>query len=100
MKDEGKTSGRTGKMGEKPVLYVAQNENDVARFVRRGRGGGCQGRSWRDHAVLYRMKPVQSHRGPSSGRVPVPYVGGTRFLTGRGPRHAFYLQVLANPSTT
>ena len=63
-------------------LYVAENEQDEARYVANSiLGSFSQGANWREHAVLYRMNAQSNQLEQAFKRSGVPYriIGGTRF---------------------
>jgi DNA helicase-2/ATP-dependent DNA helicase PcrA len=99
---KGKTLWTDREEGEKPVLYVAQNENDEARYVAaRIAEAAAKGARWRDHAVLYRMNAQSRLVEDALKRQGIPYriVGGTRFFARAEIRDLLsYLHVLANPA--
>lgn len=70
-------------MGEKLLLYVAQNENDEAQYVAsRILESVSQGENFRDTAVLYRMNAQTNKLEYAFKRNGIPYriIGGTRFF--------------------
>ena len=100
--------GRKGKelwtkdsMGEKPELYVADNEHDEARFVASkimslyGKGA-----SWGDNAILYRMN-AQSHQLEQAFKrngIPYKIFGGTGFFDRAEIKDMLaYLCVISSP---
>ena len=99
---KGKTLWTDREEGLKPVLYVAQNENDEARYVAaRIAEAAAGGVPWREHAVLYRMNAQSRLIEDALKRQNIPYriVGGTRFFDRAEVRDMLsYLHVLANPS--
>lgn len=69
--------------GEQLTLYVAQDENDEARYVAAGiLEGMAKGTLWRENAVLYRMNAQSNKLEYAFKRNGIPYriVGGTRFF--------------------
>ena len=80
---KGKELWTKGDMGEKPELYVADNEHDEARFVASQiLGLYGKGASWGDNAVLYRMN-AQSHQIEQAFKrngIPYKIFGGTGFF--------------------
>ncbi len=83
-------SGRKGKelwtdrgQGEKPTLYIADNEDDEAQYVAaRIIYAVGTGMNWRDFAVLYRMNAQSNRLEYAFKRNNIPYkvVGGMRFF--------------------
>jgi len=99
---KGKTLWTQSEAGEKLSLYIAQNENDEARFVAEQIAkAAASGAAWRDHAVLYRMNAQSRQVEDALKRAGIPYriIGGTRFFDRAEVRDILaYLYVLANPS--
>lgn len=88
-------------MGEKPELYVADNEHDEARFVASQiLGLYGKGASWGDNAVLYRMN-AQSHQIEQAFKrngIPYKIFGGTGFFDRAEIKDMLaYLCVIASP---
>ena len=87
--------------GEKLHLYTAMNENDEARYVaEQVMEDYSQGRSWKDHAVLYRMNAQSNQLEQAFKRNGIPYriIGGTRFFDRAEVKDMIaYLAVLNNP---
>lgn len=100
--------GRKGKelwtkddMGDKPELYVADNEHDEARFVASQLLGLYgKGACWGDNAVLYRMN-AQSHQIEQAFKrngIPYKIFGGTGFFDRAEIKDMLaYLCVIASP---
>lgn len=98
---KGKELWTKGDLGEKPELYVADNEHDEARFVASeimslyGKGS-----SWGDNAVLYRMN-AQSHQIEQAFKrngIPYKIFGGTGFFDRAEVKDMLaYLCVIASP---
>jgi DNA helicase-2/ATP-dependent DNA helicase PcrA len=99
---KGKTLWTQSEAGEKLSLYIAQNENDEARFVAEQiTKAAANGAAWRDHAVLYRMNAQSRQVEDALKRANIPYriIGGTRFFDRAEVRDMLaYLHVLVNPS--
>ena len=82
--------GRKGKelwteheAGDKVHCYTAMNEHDEAQFVAAQiLAGFSGGRSWREHAVLYRMNAQSNQLEQAFKRNGIPYriIGGIRFF--------------------
>ena len=100
--------GRKGKelwtdraRGDKLQLYTAMNENDEAHYVAAQVMEGFRGgRSWKDHAVLYRMNAQSNQIEQAFKRNGIPYriIGGTRFFDRAEVKDILaYLCVLNNP---
>lgn len=88
--------------GQKVQLYSAMNENDEAQYVA-GKilTGISSGRSWKDHAVLYRMNAQSNQLEYAMKRNGIPYriIGGTRFFDRAEVKDMLaYLCVLNNPN--
>ncbi len=102
-------TGRKGKnlwtdkdLGEKPTLYIANDERDEAQFVA-GKiiAGVAGGSNFRDHAVLYRMNAQSNQIEFAFKRNSIPYrvIGGTKFFDRAEIKDMLaYLCVIANPS--
>ncbi len=87
--------------GEKVTLYSAMNESDEARYVAASilKNYG-QGRSWKEHAVLYRMNAQSNQLEYACKRNGIPYriIGGTRFFDRTEVKDMLaYLCVIHNP---
>ena len=85
--------------GEKITLYVAQNEDDEARFVARTIRNS--GRSPRDFAVLYRTNAQSRSIELAMKQMGVDYriFGGMRFFDRAEVKDMLaYLNVIANPT--
>ena len=98
---KGKELWTKGDMGEKPELYVADNEHDEARFVASQiLGLYGKGASWGDNAVLYRMN-AQSHQIEQAFKrngIPYKIFGGTGFFDRAEIKDMLaYLCVIASP---
>ena len=100
--------GRKGKelwtkagAGEKLHLYCAMNESDEGQYVAaRILENFSKGRSWKDHAVLYRMNAQSNQVEQAFKRNGIPYriIGGTRFFDRAEVKDMIaYLAVLNNP---
>ncbi len=100
--------GRKGKelwtdhvAGEKLQLYTAMNENDEAQYVATQILEGFRaGRTWKSHAVLYRMNAQSNLIEQAFKRNGIPYriIGGTRFFDRAEVKDMLsYLCVLAHP---
>lgn len=80
---KGKELWTDSEAGEKLTLFVAQDENDEARYVASGiLEGVAQGINWRENAVLYRMNAQSNKLEYAFKRNGIPYriVGGTKFF--------------------
>ena len=77
------------------------NEHDEAQFVAAQiLAGFSGGRSWREHAVLYRMNAQSNQLEQAFKRNGIPYriIGGTRFFDRAEVKDMIaYLAVLNNP---
>ena len=98
---KGKELWTKGDMGEKPELYVADNEHDETRFVASQiLGLYGKGASWGDNAVLYRMN-AQSHQIEQAFKrngIPYKIFGGTGFFDRAEIKDMLaYLCVIASP---
>ena len=98
---KGKELWTKGDMGEKPELYVADNERDEASFVASQiMGLYGKGASWGDNAVLYRMN-AQSHQIEQAFKrngIPYKIFGGTGFFDRAEIKDMLaYLCVIASP---
>ena len=98
---KGKELWTKGDMGEKPELYVADNEHDEASFVASQiLGLYGKGASWGDNAVLYRMN-AQSHQIEQTFKrngIPYKIFGGTGFFDRAEIKDMLaYLCVIASP---
>lgn len=98
---KGKELWTKGDMGEKPELYVADNEHDEASFVASQiLGLYGKGASWGDNAVLYRMN-AQSHQIEQAFKrngIPYKIFGGTGFFDRAEIKDMLaYLCVIASP---
>ena len=98
---KGKELWTKGDMGEKPELYVADNEHDEARFVASQiLGLYGKGAPWGDNAVLYRMN-AQSHQIEQAFKrngIPYKIFGGTGFFDRAEIKDMLaYLCVIASP---
>ena len=100
--------GRKGKelwteheAGDKVHCYTAMNEHDEAQFVAAQiLAGFSGGRSWREHAVLYRMNAQSNQLEQAFKRNGIPYriIGGIRFFDRAEVKDMIaYLAVLNNP---
>ncbi len=102
-------TGRKGKnlwtdkdLGEKPTLYIANDERDEAQFVA-GKiiAGVAGGANFRDHAVLYRMNAQSNQIEFAFKRNSIPYrvIGGMKFFDRAEIKDILaYLCVIANPA--
>ncbi len=88
--------------GNKPVLYMAQNENEEAQYV-----ADCifdefqKGGSWSDNAVLYRMNAQSNRLEYAFKRRGIPYkvFGGTKFFDRAEVKDMLsYLCLIQNPA--
>ena len=73
----------TGKQGEKVVLYTANDEMDEARFIIDEINENVKnGRSYKDHAVLYRMNAQSRNIEIMLAKSGISYriIGGNRFF--------------------
>ncbi len=98
---KGKELWTKGDMGDKPELYVADNEHDEARFVASQiLGLYGKGSCWGDNAVLYRMN-AQSHQIEQAFKrngIPYKIFGGTGFFDRAEIKDMLaYLCVIASP---
>ncbi len=98
---KGKELWTKGDMGDKPELYVADNEHDEARFVASQiLGLYGKGACWGDNAVLYRMN-AQSHQIEQAFKrngIPYKIFGGTGFFDRAEIKDMLaYLCVIASP---
>ncbi len=98
---KGKELWTKGGMGDKPELYVADNEHDEARFVASQiLGLYGKGACWGDNAVLYRMN-AQSHQIEQAFKrngIPYKIFGGTGFFDRAEIKDMLaYLCVIASP---
>jgi DNA helicase-2/ATP-dependent DNA helicase PcrA len=102
-------TGRRGKKlwtqkrgGDKPLLYIASNEREEARFVTSAIVSCAEsGGKWSDNAVLYRMNAQSNQLEYAFKGAGIPYrvLGGTSFYE-RAEIKAMlsYLCVIDNPS--
>ena len=102
-------TGRKGKnlwtdkdLGEKPLLYIANDERDEAQYVA-GKiiAGVAGGANFRDHAVLYRMNAQSNQIEFAFKRNSIPYrvIGGTKFFDRAEIKDMLaYLCIIANPA--
>lgn len=87
--------------GDKIQMYTAMNEYDEAHYVATQIMDGFRsGRSWKDHAVLYRMNAQSNQIEQAFKRNGISYriIGGTRFFDRAEVKDMLaYLCVLNNP---
>ncbi len=89
--------------GSKVIGYVADSEQDEARFVVEELDQLHANRSWRDIAVFYRTNAQSRALEEMLIRAGIPYrvIGGTRFYERKEIKDALaYLHVIANPDDT
>ncbi len=102
-------NGRKGKelwtkngTGDKLKLYVADNENEEARYIASAiMSDYGKGANFRDHAVLYRMNAQSSQLEFAFKRAGIPYrvIGGNRFFDRAEIKDVLsYLNLIAVPS--
>jgi DNA helicase-2/ATP-dependent DNA helicase PcrA len=88
--------------GEPVTLYSAMNENDEAQYVSASiLKNYSAGRSWKDHAILYRMNAQSNQLEYACKRNGIPYriIGGTRFFDRAEVKDMLaYLCVINNPA--
>lgn len=75
--------------GDKVHCYTAMNEHDEAQFVAAQiLAGFSGGRSWQEHAVLYRMNAQSNQLEQAFKRNGIPYriIGASASSTGRRSR--------------
>ncbi|HOM80507.1 MAG TPA: UvrD-helicase domain-containing protein [Armatimonadota bacterium] len=92
-----------GPEGKEVTVYSAYDEYDEARYVCQMIAAGCmgKGRSYRDHAVLYRMNSQSRALEDELRRMGIPYrvVGGLRFYDRKEVKDLIaYLRLVANPA--
>lgn len=92
-----------GPVGKEVTLYSAYDEYDEARYVSTVIATGCvgKGRSYRDHAVLYRMNSQSRALEDDLRQMGIPYrvVGGLRFYDRKEVKDLIaYLRLVANPA--
>ena len=101
--------GRKGKelwteheRGERVKCYTAMNEHDEAQYVTAQiLTDFSAGKSWRDHAVLYRMNAQSNQMEAAFKRNGIPYriIGGIRFFDRAEVKDMLaYLCVVNNPN--
>ena len=87
--------------GEKIQCYTAMNEHDEAQYVAAQiLAGFSAGRSWKDHAVLYRMNAQSNQIEQAFKRNGIPYriIGGIRFFDRAEVKDMLaYLSAVNNP---
>ncbi|MCR5207805.1 MAG: UvrD-helicase domain-containing protein [Eubacterium sp.] len=92
----------TGKDGEKVVLYTAADEMQEAQFiVDEINSGVAAGRSYRDHAVLYRLNAQSRNIEIMLAKSGVSYkiIGGNRFFDRKEIKDIIsYFAVINNPA--
>ena len=79
---KGKTLWTKNDPGTKPELHIAEDERAEAQLVAdKLIENSMEGRSWREHAVLYRMNAQSNQLETAFKRLGVPYrvIGGTGF---------------------
>ena len=102
-------TGRKGKKlwtdkssGEKPALYMTHNERSEAQLVADTiLSSVSQGKSWQEHAVLYRMNAQSNQLETAFKRCAIPYriVGGMGFYDRAEIKDMLaYLCVIHNPN--
>ena len=100
--------GRKGKKlwtrndpGQKPELHMTENERTEAQLVAdKIIESAANGRSWREHAVLYRMNAQSNQLETAFKRAAIPYrvIGGTGFYERAEIKDMLaYLCVIHNP---
>ena len=92
----------TGKEGEKVVLYTANSETDEAQFIIDEINENVKsGRSYRDHAVLYRMNAQSRNIEIMLAKSGISYkiIGGNRFFDRKEIKDIIsYFAVISNPA--
>ncbi|MBE6741253.1 MAG: ATP-dependent DNA helicase PcrA [Ruminococcaceae bacterium] len=92
----------TGQAGEKVVLYTANSETDEAQFIVDEINENVKnGRSYRDHAVLYRMNAQSRNIEIMLAKSGVSYkiIGGNRFFDRKEIKDIIsYFAVISNPA--
>ena len=87
--------------GDKVQCYTAMNEHDEAQYVAAQiLAGYSAGRSWKDHAVLYRMNAQSNQIEQAFKRNGIPYriIGGIRFFDRAEVKDMLaYLSAVNNP---
>ena len=87
--------------GDKVQCYTAMNEHDEAQYVAAQiLAGFSAGRSWKDHAVLYRMNAQSNQIEQAFKRNGIPYriIGGIRFFDRAEVKDMLaYLSAVNNP---
>ena len=87
--------------GYKVQCYTAMNEHDEAQYVAAQiLAGYSAGRSWKDHAVLYRMNAQSNQLEQAFKRNGIPYriIGGIRFFDRAEVKDMLaYLSAVNNP---
>ena len=87
--------------GDKVQCYTAMNEHDEAQYVAAQiLAGYSAGRSWKDHAVLYRMNAQSNQLEQAFKRNGIPYriIGGIRFFDRAEVKDMLaYLSAVNNP---
>ncbi len=88
-------------MGDKLTLYIAQNEDDEARYVTASILKSVElGENFRDNAILYRINAQSNKIEYSLKRNSIPYriIGGTRFFDRQEIKDVLaYLCVILSP---
>ncbi|MBQ9531333.1 MAG: UvrD-helicase domain-containing protein [Eubacterium sp.] len=92
----------TGQAGEKVVLYTANSEMDEAQFIVDEINENVKnGRSYRDHAVLYRMNAQSRNIEIMLAKSGISYkiIGGNRFFDRKEIKDIIsYFAVISNPA--
>ena len=92
----------TGQAGEKVVLYTANNEMDEAQFIVDEINENVKnGKSYRDHAVLYRMNAQSRNIEIMLAKSGISYkiIGGNRFFDRKEIKDIIsYFAVISNPA--
>lgn len=91
-----------GTQGEKVALYTAMNETDEAQFIiDEINNNVANGRSYKDHAVLYRMNAQSRNIEIMLAKSGISYkiIGGHRFFDRKEIKDIIaYLAVINNPN--
>ena len=99
---KGKTLWTKNEPGAKPELHITADERAEAQLVAdKLIESSLEGRSWREHAILYRMNAQSNQFETAFKRLGVPYrvIGGTGFYERAEIKDMLaYLCIIHNPS--
>ncbi len=101
---KGKTLWTDNGTGEKILINTSSDDIGEAMFIASSiMDSSAKGRSWSDHAVLYRMNAQSATIERSLVRAGIPYriIGGHRFYERKEVKDIVaYLSVICNPNDT